>query len=127
MKTIILAVIAALAIVSAQAAEIGLAWNPNPEPDIAGYRVYWGTASRVYNEPIDVPGAPQEPQFKVVDLPDSGIAFFAVTAYNAAGLESIYSDEISVDLSKPSPPGGLRIKIGFTVEVQIPPTPPAVE
>ncbi len=35
-------------------AEIGLAWDPNTEPDLAGYKVYYGTASRAYGNPVNV-------------------------------------------------------------------------
>jgi len=32
----------------AGAAHLDLAWNANTEPDLAGYRVYYGTGSRDY-------------------------------------------------------------------------------
>ena len=37
-----------------RAAEVTLAWDPNPEPSITGYRVYYGTSSYYYSNVIDV-------------------------------------------------------------------------
>ena len=38
----------------AKAAEITLAWDANAEPDLSGYKVYSGTASRSYTGSVDV-------------------------------------------------------------------------
>lgn len=85
----------------AESVPIGLAWDANPEPDIAGYRVYHGLASRNY-------GRPQEAGNSTTALVD-GLSpdttyFFAVTAFNTAGLESLPSDEISVLTTAPATP-----------------------
>ena len=40
---------------NAIAGPITLAWSPNPEPDITGYRVLVGTAPGVYTQTFDVP------------------------------------------------------------------------
>jgi hypothetical protein len=39
---------------TAYAAEIMLAWDRNPEADIAGYKVHYGTSSGYYTSEIDV-------------------------------------------------------------------------
>ncbi len=36
------------------ATQIRIAWDPNTESDLAGYKVYYGTTSRNYGTPIDV-------------------------------------------------------------------------
>lgn len=96
--------------VSAAAAEVRLIWDRNPESDIAGYRVYWGTTPRgptppAYSSTFSVgvdPGA------TVTGLVIGTEYFFAVTAFNIYGLESDYSNEISfTPHSRPSAPGGL--------------------
>src|SRR5439155_23215763 len=40
--------------VSNATAQVTLAWDPNTEPDLAGYKVYVGTTSGVYSTPINV-------------------------------------------------------------------------
>jgi hypothetical protein len=86
-----------LLIVGAQvrAADVTLAWDTNTEPDLAGYRLYYGTASGHYQFVIDVG--------KATTYTVSGLAigtyFFAITAYNRSGLESGYSNEVSKDIS----------------------------
>src|SRR3981189_2833321 len=81
---------------------ITLAWDPNTAPDIAGYRLYNGTASGVYTKVTEVGNATTAAGPNLV----AGTTyFFAVTAYNTAGLESAPSNQISytVPLSSPTP------------------------
>jgi hypothetical protein len=52
-KLLVLAILGLLPS-SASAGHLDLAWNPNPEPDLAGYRIYHGTASRDYTGWVDV-------------------------------------------------------------------------
>lgn len=83
---------------------IGLAWDANPETDLAGYKVYWGTATRQYGTPIQVSGTPTSPAFTLTGFA-GGTYFFAVTAYNTSGLESGFSNEVSATiLPNPPPP-----------------------
>ena len=39
----------------AETSSVSLNWDPNTETDIAGYKVYRGTSSGVYNQSKDVP------------------------------------------------------------------------
>jgi len=88
------------------AADVTLQWDRNTEPDIAGYKVYYGTASRVYGVPIVLAG--NVTTYTVTGL-TSGTYYFAVTAYNTAGLESGFSNEVFTTLS--GPPGGNRCDV----------------
>ena len=74
------------------AAQIKLAWNPSTEPDVAGYRVYYGTASRTYGTPIDVGNVPA---YTLNGLPQGVMYYIAVTAYDTTDDESTYSNEVS--------------------------------
>ncbi len=71
---------------------VTLEWDANPEPDIAGYRVYHGTMSGDYSEMLD---AGPTTTATVGNLSSGVIHYFVVTAYNAVGLESPPSTEIS--------------------------------
>ena len=78
---------------------VTLAWNPNTETNLVGYRVYAGTNSRQYQ--ICIPTGLVTTQR--VDLPFSGRWYFAVTATNSAGRESAWSGEVLLE-PKPAPP-----------------------
>jgi hypothetical protein len=83
---------------------LGLAWNANAEPDVAGYRIHAGTASGIYSLPtIDVGPANA---YSITTLNANTTYYFVVTAYDRAGNESLPSNEIAaqpkVILSNPS-------------------------
>jgi fibronectin type 3 domain-containing protein len=69
-----------------------LSWNPNTEPDVAGYRVYVGLASGVYGPPID---AGHLTTLQVTNLALGQTYYFVVTAVNTSNLESGFSNEVS--------------------------------
>jgi Fibronectin type III domain/Dockerin type I domain len=75
----------------AQAGDVALKWNSNSESDLGGYKIYFGTASRTYRAPVVVG---KQTSYTLSQLP-AGKYYFAVTAYNAAGLESAFSNEVS--------------------------------
>ena len=73
------------------AGTVVLAWDPNSEPDTAGYRVHYGTAATPYNQLVDVNATTATISNLV-----TGVTYtFAVTAYNTAGGESAYSNPVS--------------------------------
>jgi hypothetical protein len=87
------------------AAEITLAWDANDEATLTGYRVYYGTRSRVYHSSIDVGNATS---CAVSNLKNGTVYFFAATAVDSYGLESDYSNEVTVAFGPdgtPSVPG----------------------
>jgi len=68
-------------------------WLPNRESDLAGYKVYYGTASRSYSNSIP---AGLATQWTISNLQPGFEYYFAVTAYDTAGNESRYSNEVSI-------------------------------
>jgi len=73
------------------AAQVKLAWDPNSETNLAGYRLYYGTAPGIYDQAIDVGN---QTDYLLTELEAERSYFFAVTAYNTAGHESDYSREV---------------------------------
>ena len=73
------------------ARELKFAWNPNPEPDVIGYRLHWGEESGRYSTSINV----GDVTTAAIEVPNIDI-YTVVTAYNAAGLESFPSNEVYV-------------------------------
>jgi len=67
-----------------------LQWNPNTDPSIAGYNVYYGSASRNYTNVINVGAVTST---TVDGLVEGQTYYFAVTAYTFDGEESDYSNE----------------------------------
>lgn len=117
MKRFILTVALVLAIASSALAAGGkatLTWDPNTEADLAGYKVYFGTASGKYGPAVDVgkTATPAAPSYSVT-IPNDGAYFFAVTAYDTAGNESGFSAEVSktIDSTPPAAPNNLRAVI----------------
>lgn len=93
---------------------IKLAWSPNAEPNITGYKLYYATHT---GAPYDGIGAEQGPS--PIDMPLSTLPvdadgsytftlsgltpcttiYLALTAYDDQGLESDYTEEHSIDVS----------------------------
>ena len=83
-----------------RAATLTLAWDRNPEPDIAGYVVSYGTRSGSHTASVDVGNVTTS----TISLTSGFRYFFTVQAYNTAGLWSTMSNEVSADLSQTSAP-----------------------
>lgn len=74
------------------AASVTLAWDPSPEPALAGYRLYYGTARGIYSHFLEVGNIVSA---TVSNLIAGETYYFAATAYDTNGLESHFSSEIS--------------------------------
>ena len=102
-----------LAIVFAQAqlgwaADVLVEWDPNPEADLAGYKLYYGATSRTqgsYAETVVIND--KNSTNWSLTLPGDTY-YFALTAYDTSGNESSFSDEVSAvvpDSGAPGKPG----------------------
>ncbi|HLH54538.1 MAG TPA: immunoglobulin domain-containing protein [Verrucomicrobiae bacterium] len=69
-----------------------LEWNPSPDPTVVGYYAYYGSSSGTYTNRTDAGPATNAP---VTGLLSGATYFFAVTAYDSSGLESLPSAEVS--------------------------------
>jgi fibronectin type 3 domain-containing protein len=71
-----------------------LSWGASSDSRVVGYRVYWGTAPRAYNQQLGRGlAAGTATNYIVNNLPAGRTYYFAVTAYDASGNESAYSAE----------------------------------
>ena len=71
-----------------------LVWDRNPEPDIAGYKVYYGRVSGDYTKVVTVIPKPGFRPKATIGVTSSRTTYFAVTAYNTNGVESDLSEEV---------------------------------
>ena len=69
-----------------------LSWQTNVDSTIAGYNVYYGTSSRTYDVKISAGNKSSE---VISNLLSGSTYYFAVTAYDIFGVESLPSDEVS--------------------------------
>jgi hypothetical protein len=76
----------------ASAAQLNLVWDSNTESDLAGYKVYYGMASKAYGSPINVG---KVTTYTLTGLPSGQTYFVTVTAYDTSNNESGYSNEVS--------------------------------
>jgi hypothetical protein len=83
---------------SAYSAQVTLAWDPNTNPNIAGYRIYYGSASGKYSNSVDVGN---KTSYTLSNLSDKKTYYIAVTAYDRSGKESGLSNEVVFDASPP--------------------------
>jgi len=92
---------------SVHSAQVTLVWDPNTEPEVVGYRIYYGLASDQYGNQIDVGN---QTTYTVASLENGKTYYFAATAYDQYGDESDFSDEVAFNASPActysvSPPG----------------------
>ena len=83
-----------LALNAPSSSSVTLTWNANKESDLAGYRVYRATSSGTYGAPIaTIQG--NTTSYVATGLQLGTTYFFVVTAFDIAGNESAYSNEVS--------------------------------
>ena len=79
------------------AGDVSLAWDANTQPMLAGYQLFYGTASRQYGNPIDVGTATS---YTLRNLSE-GTYYFSVKSYGSGGLISTYSNEVTAVVLPP--------------------------
>jgi F5/8 type C domain/Fibronectin type III domain len=77
---------------SVLAGEVTLAWDPSQDPNLAGYRIYYGYAKGSYEGVLD---AGMETTYTLTDLEEGQPYYFALVAYDSHGEESELSQEVA--------------------------------
>lgn len=76
-----------------------LAWDPVPDPNVRGYRIYYGTGpgtyQQAYGNGLDVGSTIT---YSVSGLNRATRYYFVATAYDAMGNESGFSNEVFKDI-----------------------------
>jgi len=85
-------VLACLSAGTVEGATLTIAWDRNPEPDVTGYVLHYGTSPGQYTGSVDVGN---QTQFRFTEPDPTRAHFFAVQARNTSGLLSPLSSEIS--------------------------------
>src|ERR1035438_560101 len=70
---------------------VTLAWNRSAGTNIAGYKIYYGMASRTYTNANNIGNATNA---TISSLIGGKVYYFAATAVSSSGLESDYSNEV---------------------------------
>lgn len=91
------------------AASVTVSWQPNTESDLAGYVVYYGTASRTYTESERINGTGTT-QVRIEGLAQEEPYFLAVTAFDRNGNESAFSEEKTFTITDKNPPELLSVQ-----------------
>jgi hypothetical protein len=90
--SLVFVLLTALASRSTWAGTASLAWDPVPDADLAGYRVYYGTSPTSYASSVDVGNVTQT---TIPGLTDCTNYYFGVKAYDTAGNQSTtYSNQV---------------------------------
>lgn len=83
-----------------------LSWNANTEPDLSGYKIYYGTSKRTgdcppggYPEKVD---AKNISSYTVGNLKSGATYYFSITSYDKSNNESCFSPEANKIIKKPT-------------------------
>jgi hypothetical protein len=99
-KVILLSIFTFIVLVkNALGNSIILNWDPVTEADLAGYKLYYGTSSGSYDKATDIG---KVTSYEVTGLVAGETYFFALTAYDKAGNEGEFSQEVSITIEPSS-------------------------
>jgi hypothetical protein len=85
---------------------VTLGWTASTDTNVAGYDLYFGSASGDYTNEVSCGSATTA---TVSNLMPGATYYFAVTSYSLSGVESVFSGEVSYTV--PAPPAGLQCSV----------------
>jgi fibronectin type 3 domain-containing protein len=78
---------------------VTLVWDPVTDPNLAGYRIYYGTTTGNYLQPFgNGLNVNTVTTYTVTGLSRGTTYYFAATAYDSSNNESTYSNEVLKDI-----------------------------
>lgn len=83
------------------ATNLRLAWDPSTDPNVAGYKLSYGSTSGSYTKSLN---AGSSTSATVTSLTPGATYYFVVAAYNSIGLQSSPSNEVSLTVASNVPP-----------------------
>jgi len=84
---------------NSSAADVTIAWDANSDPDLAGYKFFYGASSGNYSFSKDVGNTTS---YTVANLAEGETYYFAAKAYDTSNNESDYSIELVYTLPAPN-------------------------
>jgi len=108
LRLLLTGLLLALPVPAALAVDASFSWLPNTESTLAGYKIHYGTASRTYTQSVDIgnpgPSADGRVHGTVTGLSAGTTYYFAATAYDINGIESDFSQEVSLSVTLTAKP-----------------------
>jgi len=119
MRSFLILLLSIISCLAQETVQVTLGWSDNPEPDIAYYKLYFGTGSKVYGDPLLV-----TINQKTLTLPIGQYHFASVSAVNTSGLECVLRKELCFQVFRPgegvapgAPDGPYKLSdISITIE-----------
>lgn len=108
---------------TALAGSATVTWNANTEPDLSGYKIYYGTGQRTGTDPkicglcgySNTVNAGNVRTYTFNNLTDGLTYYFSVSAYDTSNNESVFSPQVSKAIS-PSIPPSIKFFAGQRVQ-----------
>jgi hypothetical protein len=91
---------------------ITLNWTASPDTSVVSYKLYYGSLSGVYTNSVSVGNTTS---VTISNLADSVTYYFAATALDTNGLESVFSNEAAGSINAPNQAPTLNIMSNVTI------------
>jgi len=90
-----------IALPALAANSVSLVWNLSVGVNVAGYKIYYGVASQIYTNAVDVGNVTSA---TITGLSGNTTYYFAATSYDNNGVESGFSNEAILTVLPPMAP-----------------------